>query len=483
MMSLLVPFALSAVLAAPALQSAPARAAAPAPAAAAAPAASATASAPAHSASANDPAVESQVDAIAAEFLAQPGAVGLSIGVARDGRLLLAKGYGLADLEFDVPANGETLFRIGSVTKQFTSAAILQLVEQHKLSLDDTLDTLVPEFPTPGHTVTLRQLLNHTSGIPSYTDIGQPWMEKWPLELSDAELLALVADRPFDFEPGQGWHYNNTGYYLLGMIVAKVSGSSYAEHLQRALLEPQQLERTVYDSNQRLIKNRAQGYGFDDGQLANDVPLGMSQPGAAGGLLSTGGELVRWQMALTSGKVVSPESFAQMTSPTVLPSGKDTGYGFGLQIDEFAGRRRILHGGGIFGFNSMLLWLPDQDFHVAVISNGETLSSSDVADAIARAVLGIQKPVAKDEPTTAELRARLVGNYHLQDTPMDARIFEEGERLMCQATGQGAFGLLWQGGDEFRAEFDSEVRVVFDADAQGFTLHQGGGTIHADRLP
>jgi CubicO group peptidase (beta-lactamase class C family) len=432
---------------------------------------------------ANDPTVERKVDAIAAEFLARPGGVGLSIGVARKGQLLLAKGYGLADAEFDVPANGETLFRIGSVTKQFTAAAILLLVEEGKLSLDDTLANLLPEFPTSGHTVTLRQLLNHTSGIPSYTEITDTWVAKWPLELSDAELLALVEGKPLDFEPGQDWKYSNTGYYLLGMILAKSGDTTYGEHVEHALFEPLHLERTRYDSNQDLIKNRAQGYTLEEGQLVNDTYLGMSQPGGAGGLLSTGGELVRWQMALTSGKVVRPESFVLMSTATVLPSGKDTGYGFGLVIDEFEGRRRIEHEGGIFGFNSTLLWLPEEDFHVAVISNGEPLPSDKVADAIAYAVLGIEKPPVKDDPTTPELRTRLAGNYRLEDLSMDARVFEEGDRLKCQASGQDAFGLKWQGRDEFRADFDGDVRVVFDADAQGFTLYQGGGKVHADRLP
>jgi D-alanyl-D-alanine carboxypeptidase len=466
--TLLLPFATSALLAlAPLLQvatAAPTKAAAPKPDAA-------------------QSAALEKVDALAAEFLARPGGVGLSVGVARHGQLLLAKGYGLADAELEVPANGETLFRIASVTKQFTAAAILQMVEQKRLSLDDTLEDLLPEFPTPGHVVTLRQLLNHTSGIPSYTDIGPEWVAKWPLELSDTELLALVKDRPFDFEPGTNWAYNNTGYYLLGMILAKVSGTSYGEHLASVEFGPLGLERTRYDSNHALIRNRAQGYGLEDGQLVNDTYLGMSQPGGAGGLLSTGGELVRWQMALTSGKVVSPETYALMTTPTVLPDGRDTGYGFGLEVGEFEGRRCIRHEGGIFGFNSVLMWVPDEDLHVAVLSNGEALPSDRLADAIAFAVLGLQKAVVKDEPTTPALRARLAGSYHLEGTPMDARVFEEGARLKCQATGQEAFGLKWQGGEEFRADFDGDVRLVFDADAQGFTLHQGNGKVHAGRTP
>ena len=429
-----------------------------------------------------DAAVEAEVDALAAGFLARPGGVGLSIGVGRRGKLLLAKGYGLADAELEVPAKADTLFRIASVTKQFTAAAVMKLVERGQLSLEDTLAQLVPELPTPGHTVTLRHLLAHTSGLPSYTDIEE-WAPKIPLELTDAEMVELVAAHPFDFEPGADWHYNNSGYYLLGMILARADGTTYGEHLRKALFEPLHLERTRYDSHHDLIPNRAQGYALEGDQLVNDLHLGMSQPGGAGGLLSTGGELVRWSMALTGGQVVSPESFTLMSTSTILPGGRDVHYGFGLELGDFEGRPLVKHEGAIFGFNSALLWLPDEDFHVAVLSNGEALPSDDLAEAIAYAVLDIQRAAAKDEPTGVEQRARLAGTYRLEGTPMEARVFAEGDRLLCQATGQEAFGLKWQGGEEFRADFDDSVRVVFDADAQGFTLYQGGGIVHAERLP
>ena len=477
---LFLPLATSAVLllaAAAQSQSAPSKRAAPAPIPPPPPAAS----------PAIDPSTENLVDPIAASFLSQPGGVGLSIGVARQGRLLLAKGYGLADAEAKTPANAETLFRIASIGKQLTAAAILKLVEQKKLSLDDTLAELVPEFPTPGHTVTLRQLLAHTSGIPDYT-AQEAWFPLVPRELTDAELLATVAGVEFDFEPGQDLKYCNTGYHLLGMIAARAGGAettstkAFGEYMQRAHLAPIGLQRSRHDSNQDLIENRAQGYALQDGQLVNDIHLGMSQLGGEGGLLSTGGELVRWSMALTGGQVISKESFALMATATVLPDGRPMRYGLGLEIGEFEGRRRLYTEGGIFGFNSILLWLPDDELHVAVISNGEEVRSEKVADAIAYAVLGIEKAAVIDAPTTPELRARLAGNFRLEDGSMEARIFDEGGRLMCQATDQPAFGLKWQGGEEFRADFDEEVRLVFDADAQGFTLHQGGAKVHADRL-
>lgn len=420
------------------------------------------------------PALAAKVDALAAEQLAKPGGVGLSIAVARHGEILLAKGYGKADAEFDVPANEQTMFRIGSVTKQFTAALVMRLVEQKKLALDDEFAKYVPDFPLQGRKVTIEQLLEHVSGIKSYTEIGEAWQKAWPLELTHSELLAFVKDAPFDFEPGTDWHYSNTGYYLLGMVIEKVTSKSYAEVLQTELCAPLGLTRTRYDSNRDLIVNRAQGYALDGEQLVNDQTFGMEQPGAAGGIVSTASDLVRWQMALSSGKVVTPESFARMRKSTVLPNGHDTRYGFGLKLPEWEGRPRVEHGGGIFGFNSMLYWLPGDDLHVAVISNGEALSSEKLADAIGYAALGIEPATAKDEPIPAELITRLSGNYVFAGIGLDSKVFEHDGKLMLQATGQDAFRLLWQGGLEFRAEFDHDVKLVFAEDAKSLAIHQHG---------
>lgn len=422
-----------------------------------------------------------KIDAIAAEHLAKPGAAGLSIAVASKGKVLLAKGYGVADAEFDVPADASTMFRIGSVTKQFTAALILRYVEQGKLTLDDELSKYLPQFPQHGHEVNIRQLLNHTSGIPSYTDVGEAWERVWPLELDHAQLLALVSDKMFDFEPGEDWRYNNTGYYLLGMLIEKIGGAPYGEVLQKELFGPLGLKQTRYDSNIELIKGRAQGYTLNDGKLVNDQAIGMGQPGAAGGLISTGSDLLRWEMALVGGKVIDAKSFALMSTPTVLPDGRDTHYGFGLMLGQFAGFPRIQHGGGIFGFNSMLLCLPKQDLYVAVISNGEPISSAEIADAVSYAALAIVKPTAKDETIPAELLALLPGQYSIPAIKLDATLSAKDGKLWLQATGQDAFRLLFQGGLEFRAEFDSDVRVAFRADGKGFELNQGGGKFDATR--
>src|SRR5436190_23132885 len=356
-----------------------------------------------------DTEIVSKVDAIVAEALQKPGAVGVSVGVARKGQVIVAKGYGLADVELEVPANKDTMFRIGSVTKQFTAAAIMRFVEQGRLSLDDDLSKYLPDFPMQGNTVTIRQLLTHTSGIPSYTEQDE-WYKLIPQELANDELLAMVKGKPFDFKPGEQHKYNNTAYYMLGMIIEKISGKTYAEHMEAEFFKPLGLERTCYGFNTPIIKNRARGYGATDGQLENAPHLGMSQPFAAGSLLSTGEDLVKWSMALTRGKVVTPESFAMMSTPTILPSGENTHYGFGLEIAEWEGRPAIQHGGGIHGFNSMLVYLPSEDVHIAVICNSPA-GSGRILNDIAQEVVGIEKIVAKDVPIAPDLMKRIVGNY------------------------------------------------------------------------
>ncbi|MBI5364862.1 MAG: serine hydrolase [Planctomycetes bacterium] len=433
--------------------------------------------------------LEADVDRVVAGFLEKKGAVGMSVAIARKGEVVLAKGYGFADLEFHAKCDAETCFRIGSVTKQFTAALVMRYVEWKQLGLDDDLSKYVPDFPLQGKHVTIRQLLNHTSGIPSYTDIGEAWERVWPLELEHAELLALVKDKPFDFEPGTKWAYDNTGYYLLGMVLEKVGGKPYEDLVEEHIAKPLGLARTRRDSNVDLVENRAQGYTFrpgpGGGTFANDQPYGTNQPGAAGFLLSTARDLVTWQVGLTSGKTVSKESFALMSTPAVLPDGKDTGYGFGLGVGEFEGRKRISHGGGIFGFNSMLAWYPDDDLHIAVISNGETLSSGKVADELVWAALGIEKPKEKDLAIPAETLAKFAGTYRIGGLGLLADVTTEDGKLFLQARaeGQGKFRLKSQGGSEFRADFDPSVKVVFGPDGKSFCLHQGGGQFEATREP
>ncbi|NOT32363.1 MAG: beta-lactamase family protein [Planctomycetes bacterium] len=328
-----------------------------------------------------------RADAIVQKTMHGEGAVGISVAVLRGNEMVYSKAYGFVDLEFAVSADEETMFRIGSVTKQFTAAGILKLAERGKLSVDDPLTKFLPDYPTHGHEITLRHLLTHTSGVHNYTDLGPKWEAVQPWELSDDELVALWQDLPLDFAPGERWNYSNSGYYLLGMVIAKVSGSSYADFLRETFFEPLKLTRTRYDSNGEVILNRAQGYSFGDGKFWNDRFVGMSQPGAAGALISTASDLVRWQQALVTGQVVQPESYLEMTTPFMLDSGRETGYGMGLQLDTQAGEECVWHGGGIHGFNSVLLYFPGAKLSVGVISNSQSLRADALGVELAKALL------------------------------------------------------------------------------------------------
>lgn len=326
-----------------------------------------------------------RIDAVVQEHMRKPGVVALSVAVARGEELVYAKTPGFADLEFAVNADEETMFRIGSVTKQFTAAAILELAERGKLSVDDPLTKFLPDYPE--HEITLRHLLTHTSGLPNYTDLGPVWARHMAERLSDAEMLALWKDKPLEFAPGERWKYSNSGYYLLGIVIETVSGKRYPEFLREAFFEPLKLTRTRYDSNEELLLNRAQGYAFTEERFWNDGLLDLGQPGAAGGLISTASDLVRWEVALMSGRAVSMASLEEMTQPFMLTNGKETTYGMGLQLDIQAGQRCVWHGGGINGFNSVLLHFPDVKLTIAVISNSEGARADALGLALARALL------------------------------------------------------------------------------------------------
>jgi CubicO group peptidase (beta-lactamase class C family) len=327
--------------------------------------------------------------------------VGLSVAVGRGSRLLAEHGVGVADIESGAPANAQTIFRIGSITKQYTAAGIMKLVERGKLGLDDDLRRHVTAFDTGGRTVTIRQLLNHTSGIPSYTSQPTFFAEGSSRDLSHEQLLGFVKGVPFDFEPGKGWNYSNTGYYLLGMVIEAVDGRPYARFVQEEFFTPLGLTRTRYGSEREVIRNRAQGYGIDPatGRQVNDALISMNTPGAAGALSASAGDLVRWQIALTQGRAITAASFDAMIGSSVPNLQGRGSYGFGLEISERDGRRRVSHGGGIPGFNSQLIWLPDEDVHVAVVSNSEALPSGVVAELLIRAATS-SAPLP-DERTTA----------------------------------------------------------------------------------
>ena len=331
-----------------------------------------------------------RIDSLAMATLRDGPVAGLTIGVKRGGDLLMVKGYGVADIENSVPMTAETVYRIASLTKQFTAAAILQLVEAGQIGLNDPMTRYLPDYPTQGHEVSIRHLLTHTSGIKSYTTLGDVfWLKAGLLDLSHTEMLALFKDEPFDFTPGEEYRYNNSGYYLLGMIIEVVSGESYDDYLDAHLFGPLGLSRSSYCHEAQIIPGRAEGYEQGGGWLLNDRSISMNTPGAAGALCSTVPDLLSWTRALRSGRVVSEVSYQAMTTSGLLNDGSATGYGFALGVGTLEEHSRVAHTGGINGFSTVMAHYPESDLDIVVLSNTSGAAPRRIEGRIARWALGI----------------------------------------------------------------------------------------------
>ena len=431
-----------------------------------------------------DSLVAPSLEALGARAVESGSTVGLGLGVYRAGQPILSEGFGYADLEHGVPVTDSTVFRIGSVTKQFTAALILHLIEEDRLSLEDELSALLPNHWSGDDPVTVRQLLNHTSGIPSYTSLGERWQAGIALDLTHEELLSLFRDEPLDFEPGTAFAYNNSGYYLLGMIIEEIAGQPYDQVLEEVIFEPLGLRDSSYCWTRPIIPGRARGYQMEEGEVRNADPLSMTQPFAAGALCSSVRDLATWDRALRTGQVVSLASYERMVTPEGLPESAPMEYGFGLVRGALEGIPKVEHGGGINGFNSALAYYPDEDLTVIALVNLNGPTAGQVAESAARIALGIELDDAADVPLTADERAVYLGRYDIEVLPLS--VFEEEGVLMAQGEGQPAFRILYQGDHEFRAAIDPSIRVVFtveDGRAVAVTVHQAGMQFRGPRDP
>lgn len=331
------------------------------------------------------------VNATASKLVTNRLAPGVAITMTRAGNVIYSAARGYANLETMTPVTPETVFHIGSVTKQFTGAAIALLEQDGKLGFDDRLARFLPELPRAAD-ITLRQMLNHTAGFGNYTDRKPPeaFMISSRLDYDSKSLLAdmLAHTQPlFIGEPGAGWAYSNTAYVLLGLIVEKVTGAPYARFFETRLFAPAGLTATAVDDLAQIVPHRASGYTGHLGNALmfdNAAYIAMTYPGAAGSMRSTTGDLCRWHRALLGGGIVGPKGLAAMTTPARLnggavpmePVGPEPGtpkkavdYGFGLFMDRFEGRRTVGHGGGIFGFAADLRSFPGEQLTIAILTN------------------------------------------------------------------------------------------------------------------
>ncbi len=393
----------------------------------------------------------------------EPGAAVL---VAKDGKVLLRKGYGMADLELGVPVQPDMVFKIASVTKQFTAAAILMLQERGKLSVEDEITKYLPDFPTHGQKITIHHLLTHTSGLPSYTSMPE-WQPRWREDMTVQQAIDMFRGKPLDFNPGERQSYSNSGYTLLGAIIEKASGMSYEDFVEQEIFASLGMKRSRYGHDTELVPGRVTGYDRAEDGYRLAPFLSMTQPYSAGSLMSTVDDLALWAEALSSGKLIKRESLERMTTPAKLTTGKPNNYAYGLAIWEEEGTRIVEHSGGIPGFFSDLLSIPDRRLVVVVLSNKppEELAPAVLAFRVAMKALGkpVEERKAMDlDPATLD---EYVGVYRFDET-LARTIFREGNKLVAQRTGGEKLEVLATSRDElFYPGLDSRIR--FRRDAQG----------------
>jgi len=297
---------------------------------------------------------------------------GATVIVVKDGETIYRGAKGMANMELGIPLQADMVFRIGSITKQFTAASILLLEEQGKLSVQDTIEAYLPDYPEDQATkITIEHLLTHTSGIVSYTGIpGYMMGNQIRNSLSMAELVDVFKDLEPVSEPGEVWSYNNSGYVLLGAIIEAVSEQSYADFVKQNIFDKLGMENSHYGSDTQIIPNRVDGYAIGDASVRNARYISMTQPHAAGSLLSSVDDLAIWDRALFGGDVLSEDSFERMTRTGLLNNGEAHGYGYGFLINTENDRKTVQHGGGIFGFATAGIHVTNENLFVAVFSNG-----------------------------------------------------------------------------------------------------------------
>lgn len=315
-----------------------------------------------------------KVDAFVRERMTSRHIPGLSLAVLRDGKIVLAKGYGLANLELSVPATEKTNYLIASITKTFTAVAVMMLVEEAKISLNEPISKHLSGLPGAWNPVTVRQLLNHTSGINDYVSHDKPPCEvgKHESDYATPDVLKEVACVPPDFAPGERWSYNNTGYHLLGMLIEKVSGKTYEQFLRERIFLPLGMNETRLINYSELVANRANGYSWRGGAYRNARQMNPVVEFATGGLISTVLDMAKWDAALDGEKLLKRTDFKQMWTNAKLNNGDIvSSYGLGFGLTPFRGRKRVGHTGGIPGFATALQHFLDDRVSVIILTNSD----------------------------------------------------------------------------------------------------------------
>ncbi len=399
-----------------------------------------------------------------------------SVLVARDKEVIFSKGYGFADLEWDVANSPGTKFRLGSVTKQFTAASILLLEERGKLSVNDPVKKYMPDAPAAWDQITIMHLLTHTSGIPNFTSFPDyPKLE--PFAATPEQLVGRFRDKALEFEPGSKWNYSNSGFVLLTYLIEKIAGASYETFVRENIFTPLGMKDSGVDSNSAVIHRRASGYVYSKDHFENAGFIHMSIPQGAGALYSTTEDLLKWEQGLFGGKLLKPASLEKMMTPF------KSDYAFGLQVTTTGGHKRIEHGGGIEGFNTYLTYYPDDKLTVVVLSNVNGNAPGEIAGKLAALAHGeaIKLPGERKEITLdTKTLSRYVGAYQMTNGPA-MLVGLERNQLSAKLGNQQPLAIFPESETMFFLK-EVDAQIEFAADASKLTLHQNGRDMPAKRL-
>jgi CubicO group peptidase (beta-lactamase class C family) len=398
---------------------------------------------------------------------------GLSIAVVRNGEIVKAKGYGLANVELNVPAKPETVYQSGSMGKQFTATAVMMLVEEGKIALDDKINKYFPDSPESWNNITVRNLLTHTAGTTDY-----PKDFDFRRDYTEAELLKKAQAIPLAFEPGEKWSYSNIGYVTLGILISKVTAKFYGEFLQERIFRPLGMTSARIISEADIVPNRAAGYRMPKGELKNQEWVSPTMNTTAdGSLYLTVLDVAKWDAALYTEKLLKKSSLDQMWTPVKLNNGATRPYGFGWAFADVRGHRIIEHGGAWQGFTSHIARYVDEKLTIVVLTNRAGANPGNIAHGI-EALYSTERAAARHKEVQLDPRSldQFVGRYELEPGSV-LNITRSADHLWLQATGQPKAQLFPKSETNFFLKaMDAQVSFVKDASGKVTHLifHQGG---------
>jgi CubicO group peptidase (beta-lactamase class C family) len=414
----------------------------------------------------------------------KPDVPGAAIIVVKDGRVIFRKGYGLANLELNVPIRPEMVFRLASITKQFTAAAVMMLVEQGKLSLQDDITKFFPDYPTGGKKVTVENLLTHTSGIKDYLE--KLWPGRMREDFRPERLIDLFKNDGLEFEPGTKESYSNSNYVLLGVIIEKLSGKEYGRFIEENIFKPLGMKHSYYERVQEIIPDRVYGYARVGEGFVNAAYVSTVQLYAAGGLCSSVDDLALWDAANYSDKLLKRTSWERLFTPYKLANGEASAYASGWAISQFEGRAVASHTGGIPGFTTYVLRMPEDHVYVAVLSNDRTAEVQPEYVARRLAAIAIGKPIT--EPKIVKLEDKLLDKYvgQYQESAGDlTTVRRDGARLFAQSEGDPEVELFPTSDETFVVKaYDALISFVKDSQGNvaGMIVRVGGRDISLKKI-